>query len=89
MIGARSAVFAPLKDIGIIILDEEQSTSYKQDKSPTYHARDIAIYRAKQLKAKVVLGSATPSFESKARAMKGIYEIVYLRNRANKKIYLM
>ena len=85
VIGARSAVFAPLKDIGIIILDEEQSTSYKQDKSPTYHARDIAIYRAKQLKAKVVLGSATPSFESKARAMKGVYKIVYLRKRANQK----
>ena len=84
VIGARSAVFAPLKNIGIIILDEEQSTSYKQDKAPTYHARDIAIYRAKKLNAKVVLGSATPSFESKARAMKGLYKIVYLRNRANK-----
>lgn len=84
VIGARSAVFAPLSNIGVIILDEEQSTSYKQDKAPTYHARDIAIYRAKQLNAKVVLGSATPSFESKARAMKGLYKIVYLRNRANK-----
>lgn len=84
VIGARSAIFAPLKNIGIIILDEEQSTSYKQDQSPTYHARDIAIYRAKHFKAKVILGSATPSFESKARAMKGVYEIVYLRKRANK-----
>lgn len=84
VIGARSAIFAPLKNIGLIILDEEQSTSYKQDQSPTYHARDIAIYRAKHFKAKVVLGSATPSFESKARAMKGVYEIVYLRKRANK-----
>ena len=85
VIGARSAIFAPINNIGIIILDEEQSTSYKQDVSPSYHAKDIAILRGKHFKAKVVLGSATPSFESKARAMKGIYEIVYLRNRANKK----
>lgn len=84
VIGARSAIFAPLDNIGLIILDEEQSTSYKQDKAPTYHARDIALYRAKHLNAKVVLGSATPSFESKARATKGVYKIVYLRNRANK-----
>ena len=83
VIGARSAIFAPLKDIGLIILDEEQSTSYKQDVSPSYHARDIAIHRAKHFKAKVVLGSATPSFESKARAMKNVYKIVYIRNRAN------
>ena len=83
VIGARSAVFAPLKNIGLFILDEEQSTSYKQDKSPTYHARDIAILRAKSFNAKVVLGSATPSFETKARAMKGVYKIVYLRKRAN------
>lgn len=83
VIGARSAVFAPLKNIGIIILDEEQSTSYKQDKAPTYHARDIAIYRAKVFNAKVVLGSATPSFESKARGIKGVYKMVYLRRRAN------
>lgn len=85
VIGARSAIFAPLKNIGIIILDEEQSTSYKQDKSPTYHARDIAIYRARNFNSKVVLGSATPSFESKARAMKKTYKLVYLKNRANKK----
>lgn len=84
VIGARSAIFSPLKNIGIIILDEEQSTSYKQDKAPTYHAKDIAIYRAKHFNAKVVLGSATPSFESKARAMKGVYKLIYLRNRANK-----
>lgn len=83
VIGARSAIFAPIDNIGIIILDEEQSTSYKQDKDPSYHARDIAILRAKHFNAKVVLGSATPSFESKARAMKGVYEIVYLRKRAN------
>ena len=84
VIGARSAIFAPINNIGIIILDEEQSTSYKQDVSPSYHAKDIAILRGKHFKAKVVLGSATPSFESKSRALKGVYEIVYLRNRANK-----
>lgn len=83
VIGARSAIFAPLKNIGIIILDEEQSTSYKQDNSPTYHARDIAIYRSSTHNCKVVLGSATPSFESKARACKGVYDIVYLKKRAN------
>lgn len=83
VIGARSAIFAPINNIGIIILDEEQSTSYKQDISPSYHARDIAILRAKHFNAKVILGSATPSFESKARAMKGVYEIVYLSKRAN------
>ena len=83
VIGARSAIFAPLQNIGIIILDEEHSTSYKQDQMPTYHARDIAIFRAKQHHAKVVLGSATPSFESKARAVKKIYTPVFLTKRAN------
>ena len=83
IIGARSAIFAPVKDLGIIILDEEQSTSYKQDNMPAYHARDIAIYRAKDLNAKVVLGSATPSFETKARALKGVYKQLYINKRAN------
>lgn len=83
VIGARSAIFAPLENIGIIILDEEQSTSYKQDSTPTYHARDIALYRAKGFDAKVVLGSATPSFESKARALKGVYKQLYIDKRAN------
>ncbi len=83
VIGARSAIFAPLKNIGIIILDEEHSTSYKQDKMPCYHAKDIAIYRAKKHNCKVVLGSATPSFETKARALKNVYTSVYLTKRAN------
>ena len=78
VIGARSAIFAPLTNLGLIILDEEQSTSYKQDSMPTYHAREIAILRANQWNCKVLLGSATPSFESKARALKGVYGYVSL-----------
>jgi len=81
VIGARSAIFAPLTNIGIIIIDEEHSDAYKQDSMPRYHARDIAIYRAKQNNAKVVLGSATPSLESKARAGKNVYHQLYLKNR--------
>lgn len=83
VIGARSAIFAPLENIGVIILDEEQSLSYKQDNSPTYHARDIAIIRAKFHNCKVLLGSATPSFESKARSIKKVYHPLFLNKRAN------
>lgn len=83
VIGARSAIFAPLENIGIIILDEEHSTSYKQDTMPTYHAKDIAIFRANQHHCKVVLGSATPSFETKSRAIKNVYDCVTLNHRAN------
>lgn len=85
VIGARSAIFAPLKNIGIIILDEEQSNSYKQDKAPAYHARDIAIMRSKYHHCKILLGSATPSFESKARAQKNVYHLLSLSKRANSK----
>lgn len=86
VIGARSAVFAPLKDIGIIILDEEHSDSYKQsDANPRYHARDIALLRAKSHNCSVLLGSATPSLESMARAEKGVYKLLRLPNRVNGK----
>jgi len=85
VIGTRSAIFAPCKNIGAIIIDEEHSESYKQDVTPSYHTIDIATYRMKQNNATLVLGSATPSLESKVRAKTGIYKQLYLKNRINKK----
>ena len=84
VVGTRSAVFAPLDNIGLIIIDEEHSESYKQDNLPYYHAREVAIMRSKINNAKVLLGSATPSFESKTKAMKGIYNFVKIDKRINK-----
>ena len=84
VIGARSAVFAPLKDIGIIIIDEEHSDSYKQsDSNPRYNAKEIAIIRSKMHKCKVVFGSATPSMEAMARAKKGVFHLLTLTERVN------
>lgn len=83
VVGVRSAIFAPLDNIGVIILDEEHVESYKQDTPPFYHARDVAIMRAKQHNAKVLLGSATPCLESKARAQKGVYHLLRLDKRIN------
>ena len=83
VIGARSAIFAPLSNIGLIILDEEHVESYKQDVVPFYHAREIAIMRGRMHKAKVLLGSATPSLESRARAQRGVYHLLMLKNRIN------
>lgn len=85
VIGARSACFAPLSNIGIIIIDEEHTTSYKQESSPRYNAIDVAIERAKNNNAKVVLGSATPSLESYSRTLVKQYRLVELKNRANNK----
>ena len=85
VVGARSAVFAPLDNIGLIILDEEHVESYKQDQAPYYHAREIAIMRARHFGAKVVLGSATPSLETKARAEKGVYGMAKMTRRVNEK----
>lgn len=82
VVGARSAIFAPLNDVGIIVIDEEHSTTYKQDNNPRYHARDVAILRGKYHNAPVILGSATPSLESFARANKGVYKLLTLTKRA-------
>ena len=83
VVGARSAIFAPLDNIGLIILDEEHVESYKQDASPFYHAREVAIMRGKMHNAKVLLGSATPSLESRARAGKNVYHLLRLTKRVN------
>ena len=81
VVGARSAIFAPLNNLGLIILDEEHVESYKQDNTPYYHAREVAIMRGKISQAKVLLGSATPSLESYARALKGTYHLLKLTKR--------
>lgn len=70
VVGARSAVFAPFENLGMIIIDEEHESSYKQEEMPRYHAKDVAIERAKKHRCPVVLGSATPSLETYARAKK-------------------
>jgi len=85
VIGARSAIFAPLSNLGIIIIDEEHTTTYKQENNPKYNAIDVAIERAKNNNAKVVLGSATPSLDSFARAYVNKYNLVELKTRANNK----
>ena len=83
VVGVRSAIFAPLKNIGLIILDEEHTESYKQDTLPFYHAREVAIMRGEYNKAKVLFASATPSLESRARGQKGVYHMLYLKKRIN------
>ena len=85
VIGARSAVFAPLNNLGLIIIDECHSDSYKQDNNPRYNAKDVAIKRAKELGAKVVLGSATPMLEEYARGLKNVFNLVTLDKRVNGK----
>ncbi|MBF6625163.1 primosomal protein N' [Aerococcaceae bacterium zg-BR9] len=83
VVGARSSVFAPLKHLGIIIIDEEHETTYKQSDNPRYHARDVAIWRSEYHGCPVVLGSATPSLESRARAQVGRYQLIQMSERAN------
>lgn len=83
VLGTRSAVFAPLKNIGLIVLDEEQESSYESENSPTYHARDIAKYRCFAENAQLLLGSATPTVESAYYAEKGDYHLARLNKRFN------
>lgn len=85
VIGARSAIFAPLNNIGIIIIDEEHSESYKQENNPRYSTLDIAVERSKTHECPVILGSATPKIESYARAKKGYYQLLELPSRVNNK----
>ena len=82
VVGARSAIFAPFKDIGVIIIDEEHEATYKQEEAPRYHAIEVAKWRATVHRCPVVLGSATPSLESFARAQKGVYRLLTLSQRA-------
>lgn len=83
VVGVRSAIFSPLENLGVVIIDEEHEASYKQEETPRYHARDLAIWRGAYHHCPVVLGSATPSLESRARAQKNVYERLVLSKRAN------
>ena len=81
VIGTRSAIFTPLQNLGVIIIDEEHSETYKQDTNPRYHALDMAAFRSHYHKIPLVLGSATPSLETMARAQKGVYKYLSMPNR--------
>jgi primosomal protein N' (replication factor Y) len=83
VIGARSALFAPVKNLGLIVVDEEHEPSYKQDESPRYNARDVAVMRGRMEKCAVVLGTATPALESYYNAKTGKYGLVHLRHRVD------
>ncbi len=85
VVGTRSAVFAPVSDLALIIVDEEQDSSYKQEEMPRYHARDVAVMRAKMSDAVVALGSATPSLESYFNAKKGKYTLLQLPDRVEQR----
>jgi primosomal protein N' (replication factor Y) len=85
VVGTRSAVFAPVSDLALMIVDEEQDPSYKQEEMPRYHARDVAVVRAKMANAVVVLGSATPSLESYYNARKNKYTLLELPDRVEKR----
>jgi primosomal protein N' (replication factor Y) len=81
VVGTRSAIFTPLPDVGLIVVDEEHDGSYKQEESPRYHGRDVAVVRGRAAEALVVLGSATPSLESYHNAQNGRYELIALKKR--------
>jgi len=83
VVGARSAVFAPVRDLGVIVVDEEHEPSFKQAETPRYHARDVAVERARRLGAVCILGSATPSLEARQRAETGSFERLRLASRVH------
>src|SRR5581483_2599917 len=85
VVGTRSAVFAPVANPGLIVVDEEHDSSYKQEEMPRYHARDVAVMRAKLSSAAVVLGSATPSLESWQNALRGRYAKIEMHERVNQR----
>jgi primosomal protein N' (replication factor Y) (superfamily II helicase) len=85
VVGTRSAVFAPVRDLALIVVDEEHDSSYKQEETPRYHARDVAVMRAKMSNAVVVLGSATPSLESYCNATKNKYALMELPDRVEQR----
>lgn len=86
VIGTRSAIFTPLKNLGIIIIDEEHSDTFKQDTNPRYHAKDMAMFRSSFNNIPVILGSATPSLETMARALKGVYKYIEMPNRVGSSV---
>lgn len=86
VVGARSAIFSPVKNLGLIVIDEEQETSYKQDDVPRYHARDVAFMRARLSNCPVIMGSATPSLESYYLAKKNKFELVKLTKRIDDRL---
>lgn len=86
VVGTRSAVFLPFEDLGLIVLDEEHDASYKQDSQPCYHCRDIAAFRGRWHHCKVIFGSATPSLDSYARALKKVYHLITLKERINRSL---
>src|SRR6202044_3316167 len=81
VVGTRSGVFAPVRNLGLIVVDEEHDSSYKQEETPRYHGRDVAIVRAQAANACVVLGSATPSLESRFNAQSGKYTLLEIPDR--------
>jgi primosomal protein N' (replication factor Y) len=85
VVGARSAVFAPLPDLGLIIVDEEHDSSYKQEEGLRYNGRDVAVVRAKQLGCPIILGSATPALESYENCRQGRYRLLELTQRIEKR----
>lgn len=86
VVGTRSAIFTPLTNLGLIIIDEEHSETYKQDSNPRYHSLDMATFRSKYNHIPIVLGSATPSLETMARALKGVYKYIEMPNRVGNAI---